>query len=243
MAHFQGSRLRAAFPKPEMSVMQWTPDKERGETMARAMCILLFEGDMAMCILRRWLRYPPRPFETMKANLRLLLSAVCTSPVCVEFSSMHLQIFDSPYLRIFNETVETSALLMNTIRFLCAYFRGQCVNNAQREITLRAFVFDDLLECSISRSSILQTMVKMVLTDAIKTHAYVAVRDALLMTLTDLYAETSALPISNVIARTIASMRVPMDAETSIFRFPQPNAFCALVNPRECVFHQKNECA
>lgn len=224
-----------------MSVVQWSPDKERGETMARALCILLFEGDMALCILRRWLRYPPRPFESAKVNLRLLLSAVCTSPVRVEFSSMHLQIFDSPYLRIFNETVETSAFLMSTIRLLCAYFRGQCVNNAQREITLRAFIFDELLQCSVSRGSILQSLVYMILTDAIKTHAYVAVRDALLLTLTDLYAETSPSPISNAIARTIASIRAPMDAETSIFRFPRTGTFCALANPHECVFHHKNE--
>jgi len=216
-------------------------DRSMGEALARTLCVFLFEGGVSEAILRRWLLYAPQPKSNLKTNICVLLRAICLSPVRVEMASTHLQVFDCPALRIVNETIADSAPVMAMLKALCAYFRGQCVNNAQREVTLRAFEFDDLLQRVICRRTLLFSAVEAILTDARCTPAYVAVREMVLLSLTDLYTDMAAASDAGMVADAITAVHMTMRAKTSVFQFPRPLPNCALTEPWHCIVHCDHE--
>ena len=209
----------------------------QGEAYIHCLLAILFESDYADAIVRRWITYAPIPTGTLKENLKALLTGICTSPVSVEITTRHLRIFDCDCLHIINDTIEEIPNAARILTELYPHFRRMSADNAQRDVTLAGFAFDQMLQHRISRHPILCRLLEVIFNDAAQTDSFVTIREMVELILTDLYSESKEPFIAIVIDQIRKSYRNFGAPSRCVFSFPDTHQSCIFNDPRYCIFH------
>jgi hypothetical protein len=221
-------------------------ERSKGEALTHALCVFLFEGDMCRRIIQRWLAFPSRPHQSLQCNLGVLLRGVCLSEIRVKIAQRYMQIFDCDELQIMSDTLEDKnhphiVLIMSK---LFDHFSKKTMDAGQREFSLDGFNYNEFMEHTLSRYTLLRRLVESILVEAAQTAQFVWVRECIEMILVELYAEAERDERTRWhIAYTIRDIRASMKlgiAHGDGFAFLPSGPICALTDSQYCVLHRSH---
>jgi len=210
-------------------------------------CIYVFEGIVMDRILERWFMYKPLRDSGLRRNLTEIIKSICLADIRVEITPTHIQIFDCTFLKIPSHILKEFPNVIRLFQKIFPFFARTKVDNAQREIFLQGYKYDDLLESILSRESMLIQVINNIYYDSIKMDAFPQTRDMVIGILSELYGEavqSKKSMISNVIQILRPSAdtylnTVPCDTRNLLpsSRIPMLAQICILVNNQYCPRH------
>lgn len=154
------------------------------------LCALLFHPDslVALALRGRWARYSPDATGTLQANVVTLLRAIFEAEARLEITDAHLQVLDSPALRIPATLLADSRAYPQIVRGLAHFFRRTVVVQPTMVCTYTDYQFNHELDAALDRGTIARALVQHVLATT-PDAAYRATRDAFHAAATALYYE------------------------------------------------------